>query len=152
MATLLTLRFSAAESWYDCINIADVAASQLFTLGVIYELADELAFSRLSLRDSARSLMRWTLAVLLLVAAVTSALPQNGGLRSTWKIFQIVDFSGSLIKIGLLLALLLFTRALRISWGSLPAGIALGFGVYGTVELAAATLFQGFGHAKLTPH
>jgi hypothetical protein len=147
-ATLLVLRFPAAVSWYEWINIADLAAGELVTLGVIYELIDELALSRLSLRHAVRSLTRWTLGVLLLVAAVTSALLQNGGLRSTWKVFQMVDFSGNLIKLGLLLALLFFTRALRISWRSLPAGIALGFGVYASVELSAATLFSVFGHGK----
>jgi hypothetical protein len=147
-ATLLVLRFPAAVSWYERINIADLAASELATLCVIYELTDELVFSRLSLRHAVRSLTRWTLAVLLLVAAVTSALLQNGGLRSSLKIFQMMDFSANLIKLGLLLALLFFTRALRISWRSLPAGIVLGFGVYGSVELSAATLFSVFGHGK----
>lgn len=148
VATLLTSRFSGAESWYDRINITDVAASQLFTLGVIYELADELALSRLHLRRVVRSLMRWTLAVLLLAAAGTSALLQSGGLPSSWKIFQTMNFSGSLIEIGLVLALLLFTRALQISWRSLPAGVVLGFGVYGSVELAAAALPPVFRHGK----
>lgn len=148
VATLLTLRFPAAESWYDHINVADLVASGLLTLGVIYELTDELALSRFSVRDAIHSLMRWTLAVLLLVAAIISALLQTGGLRSTWRIFQMMDFSGSLIKIGLLLVLLLFTRVLRVSWRSLPAGIALGFGVYGSVELAAATLFSTVGQGK----
>lgn len=147
-ATLLTLRFPAAKSWYDLINIIDLAASGLFTLGVIYELTDQLALSRLPLRQAVRSVIRWTLALLLLVAGGTSALLQNGGLRNALKIFQVVDFSGNFIEIGLLLSLLLFTRALRISWRSLPAGIVLGFGVYGSVEVGTASLFAVFGHGK----
>ena len=148
IATLLILRFPAAVPWYEHINFADLTASELLTLGVIYELADELALSRLSLRHTVRFLMRWTLAVLLLIAAVTSALLQNGGLRSMLRIFQTVDFAGNLIELGLLLVLLLFTRVLHISWRSLPAGTVLGLGVYGSVELAVATLSSLFGHGK----
>jgi len=138
----LIVRFPSSTLWYERINIADLAASELFTLGAIYQLANELALSRLPLRDAVRSLIRWTLAVVLLVAAVMSALFQNSSLRSTWKVFQMMDFSGNLVKLGLLLALLLFTRALNISWRSLPAGIVLGFGIDGSVELSAATLFS----------
>jgi hypothetical protein len=145
---LLTLHFPSAVSWYERINIADLAASELATLGVIYQLTDELILYRLSLRQAVRSVIRWMLAALLLVTPATSALLQNGTLRSTWKIFQIVDFSGNLATIGLLLALLLLTRALRISWRSLPAGIVLGFGIDGSAELSAATLFSVFGHGK----
>jgi hypothetical protein len=148
IAALLILRFPAAVSWYERINIADLAASELATLCVIYELADELVFARLSLRHVVRSLMRWTLAALLLASSATSALLQNGGLQNTRKIFQVVDFSGSVAMIGLLLAVLLFARALHISWRSLPAGIILGFGIYGSLELSAATLFSVFGHGK----
>src|ERR1700746_1711108 len=144
----LILHFPSATLWYERINIADLAASELFTLGAIYQLTNELALSRLPFRDAVRSLMRWTLAVLLLVAAVMSALFQNSSLRSTWKVFQMMDFSGNLIKLGLLLALLLFTRALHISWRSLPAGIVLGFGIDGSVELSAATLFSVLRQSK----
>lgn len=148
VATLLTLRFPAADWWYNRINIVDLAATELLTLGVIYELTDELALSRLPLRQVVRSVMRWTLAALLLFASSASALLQGGGLPNAWKIFQTMDFSGSLIKIGLLLALLLFTRALRISWRGLPAGVVLGFGIDATVELSAATLFSVFGPGR----
>jgi len=144
----LILRFPSATLWYERINIADLAASELFTLGAIYQLTNELALSRLPLRDAVRSLMRWTLAALLPVAAVMLALFQNSSLRSTWKVFQMMDFSGNLIKLGLLLALLLFTRALHISWRSLPAGIVLGFGIDGSVELSAATLFSVLRQSK----
>jgi hypothetical protein len=127
MAALLILRFPAVESWYERIDIADVAASELVTLGVIYELTDELVFSRLSLRHAVLSLMRWTLVALLLASSAASALLQNGGLQNTRKIFQVVDCSGSVMTIGLLLAVLLFTRVLHVSWRSLPAGIIFGF-------------------------
>ena len=145
---LLRFRFPSAVSWYERINIADLAASGLVTLLVIYQLTDELILSQVSFRETMHSLMRWTLAVLLLVAVSVSALFKNGGFPTTWKIFQAVDFSVNLMKVGLLLAVLLFSHALRISWRSLPAGIVLGFGVYGTVALCAAVLLSAFGHAK----
>jgi hypothetical protein len=145
---IMLRRYPSAVSWYERINNADTLVSELVALGVIYQLADEFVLSRLSLRDAARTLMRWTLAALLLVTTATSALFQNAGLQNTWKVFQAVDFSGNVMTLGLLLTILLFTRALHISWRTLPAGVVLGFGVHSSVELSAATLISVFRHGQ----
>jgi hypothetical protein len=57
-------------------------------------------------------------------------------------VFQILDFAANLIATGLLLALILCARALRISWRALPAGIALGFGINASAELCASALLS----------
>jgi uncharacterized BrkB/YihY/UPF0761 family membrane protein len=90
-------------------------------------------------------LFRWTVAALLLVAAACSALmPQNTLDRMT-KIFQTMDFSSNLVKLGLLLFLVVFAGMLRLPWQSLPAGIAVGFAVSAASEIAAAPLMSALG-------
>ncbi|MBV9615748.1 MAG: hypothetical protein JO031_09850 [Ktedonobacteraceae bacterium] len=114
-------------------------------LGVLYELANELMLSRSSSANLLRSLLRWTGATLLLVAAIVSASFSQPAIMRVMKVFQTLDFSSNLIIIGLLLSLLLFSRMLHISWRSLPSGIALGFGVLASAEMAASSLLSLLG-------
>jgi hypothetical protein len=71
---------------YRRVVIADVGISGLLGLAVMYELADQLTASRSSLRSVMQHLLRWTVALLLLVAATCSALiPAIGRIERTLK-------------------------------------------------------------------
>jgi hypothetical protein len=131
---------------YQWATVIGTVILSVFELGVLYELSNELVLSRLSLAAAFRALLRWTAGVLLLIAAVVSAWFSQPGVRRVMAVFQTLDFSSSLIKIGLLLVLLLFTRALHISWRRLPTGIALGFAISASIEMAAAA-FLSAGHS-----
>ena len=115
----------------------------LISFGVIYELVNQMILSRSSLAKTIRPVMRWSAAVLLLLTAVVSA---RLGLtvERVMNVFEVLDFSTSVLQVGLLLVLFLFSRALRVSWRSLPVGIALGLGILGCVELSTAPLFAVF--------
>ena len=130
---------------YRWVITAGTALSLIFELCVLYELANELMRSRSSSARVLRGVLRWTAAILLLVAAIVSALFAQPGLQRVIKVFQTLDFSSNLIIIGLLLSLLLFSRMLHVSWRSLPAGIALGFGVLASAEIAASSLLSLLG-------
>jgi hypothetical protein len=54
-------------------------------------------------------------------------------------------------ELGLLISLLFFSRALQISWQSLPAGIALGLGISASAELSGAALLSVLGRAGYIP-
>jgi|SRR5579864_246294 len=143
---VLTLANSPSHMlMYRRVVIADVGISGLLGLGVMYELADQLIASRSSLRSVMQHLLRWTVALLLLVAATCSALIPQGSIEQIGKVFQVLDFSSNLVKLGLLLTLVIFSRTLPISWRSLSAGIALGFAVWAAVEIAAAPLYSALG-------
>jgi hypothetical protein len=61
-------------------------------------------------------------------------------------IFSVLDFSTGVLQVGLLLVLFLFSRILRVSWRSLPVGIAVGLGILGCVQISTAPLFSIFTH------
>jgi hypothetical protein len=124
--------------------------SGFLIMGVIYELANDLLLSRSALRPSWCSILRRTAALLLLVAAIVSAVLSRFDLGRTMNVFQVVDFSGSVVQSGLLVALFLFSRAFHISWRSPAAGVALGFGIAGSLELASAAL-RGYLRGYLGP-
>ena len=121
------------------------AVSAFVELAVLYELAESLVVSRSSLSRVLRPLMRWVIAVLLLVTAASLATFNRGSMGQVMNAFQALDLPTNAIKLGLLLTLVLFARALRISWRSLPAGIALGFAISASTEIAAAPLFSELG-------
>jgi hypothetical protein len=124
------------------ITVAETGITAVLEIAVLYELAHDLVLSRASLSSAARQLMRWTAAILLLAAAGTAAFLGRPGLERVMAAFQALDFSSSIIAFGLLTVLLIFTRALQISWHSLPTGIALGLAVTGSTEIAGSALLS----------
>jgi hypothetical protein len=129
--------------------VLGLAVGSLLQLAVLFELARELLLSRTLLASTLRPLLTWTLGGLVLVAAAVSASFAAIGLQRTTRIFQVVDFSSSLIQVGLLLVLLLFSRALQISWRSWATGVAVGFGISACVNLATAALRSGLGKSAV---
>ena len=117
----------------------------ILQFGALYELASKLLFSVSNRTAAFRKLVQWVAAALLLLAAGLAAALSQPGLHRFLRAFQSLEFSASLISIGLLLALLLFTSVLGVSWKSLPAGLAVGFGVWSSAEMSALALLSVLG-------
>lgn len=131
--------------FYQWVVVIGLPISAAFELGVLHELSDQLLLSHLKFGGRFPAFLRWTAASLLILASVISALMATGGMARVTAVFQALNFSSHLIEIGLLLALLLFTRVLGISWRSLPAGVALGLGISAAAEMAASALISQLG-------
>ncbi len=116
-------------------------------LAVIYEVAEDLLLSRSALALSLRTLLRWTAAMLLLAAAIVSAALSRFDLGRAMNVFQVLDFSTSVVQCGLLLALFLFSHAFHLSWRSPATGVALGFGIDASLELANAAVLALLGRS-----
>lgn len=135
----LSLASMATYRWLLVLATGGVAVLQI---GVLYELGSELLLSRSSPANSLRPLLRWSLASALLIAVGSSALFPRTGLEHVMLAFQILDFASNLLAVALLLALIVCTRALHLSWRRLPAGIALGFAINASAELAGSALLS----------
>lgn len=130
---------------YRWLTIGVTLVSAVLALLVLFELAEELLLRRSSLAQTLRPILRWAGAALLLIASAVSAWVAEPGIQRVMNVFDTLNFSANLIVLGLLLVLLVFSRALQVPWGSLPAGIALGFGVTASAELAATATMAAFG-------
>jgi hypothetical protein len=117
----------------------------ILELGVIYELANKLVLSRSALASTLRPALQGILALLLLGAAIGSGAFSGISVQRVNNIFEIVNFSSNLIEGGMVLALFMFARALRVSWHSWVAGVALGFGVSASIDLVSAALRAQWG-------
>ncbi len=130
---------------YRWIVVSGLGIGAVISFGVIYELVNQLILSRSTLAQTLRALLRWSAAILFLLTAIASGRLAVSGVEKVMNVFQVLDFSSSALQVGLLMVLFLFSRVLRISWQSLPVGIALGLGILGCAELAAAPLLAALG-------
>jgi hypothetical protein len=133
-------------STYQWAESVDLCISTPVTVGVIYELGKAMLVSRPSLAPLLRGALRWTLALLLLVATVSSAFLHEIE-RPNWKLMEPLDVSSALIRTGMVFALFVFVSALRIPWRRWTAGIGLGLGITAGVDLVTAPLRAVFGSA-----
>jgi hypothetical protein len=119
--------------------------SSILELGVIYELANELLFSRFTPGSALRRALQVILALLTFGAAIGSGAFSGITVQRVVNIFEVLNFSSNLIETGMVLTLFIFARAMRISWHSWVAGIALGFGVSASIDLVSAALRAEWG-------
>lgn len=130
---------------YKWTLVAGTGIGSILELAVIYELANELLLSRSSLASVLRPVLQVTLALLVLGAAIGSGAFSGISVRRVTNVFEVIDFSSNLIEAGMVLALLIFARALRVSWHSWVAGIAVGFGISASIDLISAALRAEWG-------
>jgi|SRR2546423_2573393 len=130
---------------YRWLLLVSQVISSILELAVIYELANELIFARSSLASVLRPVLRGILAILLLAAAIGSGFFRGISIYRLTNVLGVVDFSSNLIQAGMLLALFVFARVLRVSWRDWVPGVALGFGIAASIDLASAALRAAFG-------
>lgn len=138
----LLLRSSASLVTYRWVLVSGIAIAAILQLATLYETANVLILNRWYLAQTLRPLLKWTAVVLILGASAVSALFSQNGMQRVMNVFEVLNFCSAVINLGLLVVLLLFTRALHVSWKSLPAGVVLGFGISSSVEMIASTLIS----------
>lgn len=136
---------SSAVQFYEWMLACGLALTSVLKLVVLFYLGRELLQSRKRLAASLRPLMKWTLALLVLVAVAVCASFATLSPQRAVGTSEVVDFSSNLIQAGLLLVLFIFSRTLYVSWRRWPTGVALGFGVSACISLASAALRATFG-------
>ena len=138
-----------AYQWVCLIFVNGLLA--LAELWVVYQLWDKLVFSRSSLARPGRLLLSCSLAALFLAAAGLSAMLSSISIYSVANIYEILDFSSSLVLTGLLVVLSLFSGVLRLSLRNWMVGIALGFGIIASVELSSSAWRAALGEKAFIP-
>jgi hypothetical protein len=128
-----------------------IALSALAGFAVLQEIFKSAFRPYEALRDLSVILFRWSALVILLVAgmwAITSNSDQGDAVRTT--IF-LVSRSVKLMQCGLVFFLILFSEYLGLSRRRLLFGIALGFGLFASVQMLVATALshQTFVHVSI---
>lgn len=117
-----------------------LALSTAVRFAVIYELFSHFFRLYPALDGAGRLLFRGATIVLLLVAVGLAFSAPGNGTDLLVNATYALDRTVSVLQCGLLISLFLFSRYFVLSWRSHAFGIALGLGVFATVELAASAI------------
>jgi hypothetical protein len=133
---------------YRNVFIATLAGSTALRFGIIQEIFDNVFRDYSRLRRLAATFMRW-LTGLLVLAAILATFYFSGTAADNLMVgVRLLERSVTIIQAGLLLFLFLFSRVFGLSWRNYTFGIALGFAIFASTEIAGWTL----GLTALTEH
>ena len=118
--------------------------------GLIWEIFSHVLRLYPALWEFGKMVFRWSAMVLVLVAvavAVYSPAPDGPQLQTG---VYVMDRTISIIQVGLLLFLFLFSSYFGLSWKSYVFGIAAGLGIYASVQLATSSMWMQSGEYSPT--
>jgi hypothetical protein len=152
-ALTFPLRSADNYEWFFYAYWAGAALTAMLSFRVIHEVFIDVFRSYSNLKDLGTVLFKWTGVVMLLVSVVVafsnSAKGDPGGAGGdVWGVAMAMAVTSlqrsvRLVQCGLILFLLLFARFLGVSKRQQSFGIALGFGLFASVELILLALYSG---------
>lgn len=128
---------SISELAYRSIDASTLIGSIGLRFAVVYEIFRRVFQPYPSLIRTGRTLFTAALIVLLLLAIVLGVYQTGGNADRISHVATAMGRSMSLIQCGLLAFLLIFSSYFRLSWNSFSLGIAVGLGVFASVDLAS---------------
>jgi hypothetical protein len=141
IAFVLTHIPSISEKEYGVFAIVQMIANVGVRFGIVYELFSKLFVQYPALVSLGRTALRWTIIVLLLLAVGLAGREPAGIQQRISFVATILDRSVSLVQCGLVLLLFVFSSYFRLSWQNFVMGIAIGLGIFASVELSVAAVF-----------
>jgi hypothetical protein len=143
---------SVTKQQYVYVYCATLAISVALRFGMIDEVSRDLFRESRMLKSSARRLLQCVTGLLFMVG-ILLAVYAPGDNRIWWAAgASVVSRGAAMIQCGLLLALLLFSRFLGLSWRRPTFGIAVGLGVLTSVDLAVYSLRAEWGGGAWVPY
>lgn len=141
---------SVTNIQYGNAYLAGAAGSAALRFAVLCEIFIQVFRGYPPLKELGEVIFRWATVILMIVAVLIVANLtglEGTGLEKDWYAvgLQVVDRAVNIIQCGLLVLLVLLASFLRFSWTSHIMGIALGFGVFSSVELCISALKAQYG-------
>ncbi|MGB7554598.1 MAG: hypothetical protein WBM04_09495 [Candidatus Korobacteraceae bacterium] len=126
------------------------AVSVLISFAVLQEIFKDAFRPYEALRDLSVILFRWSILVLLLVGGMWAVNTPHADHADLFNAMVLLaDRSVRLMQCGLVFFLLFFSEYLGISRRHVLFGIALGFGLFASVNMLTATGMSHAGHGLL---
>jgi len=142
---------SVTGEQYAYAYYATLFLSIALRFGVSEEVSKDLFRESMLLKVAARRSLRCVTGFLLVVG-VLIAVYAPGDISVRLVAGSIVSRGAAMVQCGLLLALLLFSRFLGLSWRRPAFGVVLGLGVLTSVDLAIYALRTEFSSAVWVPY
>jgi len=129
-------------------NKSGNALSVLFTVVVMDEILHHLLQQYGGAQTLGLTIFRWSCGLLLLLAILGAwSGSESGSDRVAATVFAF-DRSMRLMEVGLFLLLMVLCRSLKHCWRQPTFGIALGFGVFASIELILVSLVMRYGNGQ----
>ena len=141
-ALTFPLRSADNYEWFFYSYWAGATVSALLSFRVIHEIFLDVFRPYHMLKDLGTVLFKWTGVVMLLVSVVV-AFSNSAQSDPLVQAVTTLQRSVRMVQCGLILFLLLFSRFLGVSRRQVGFGIALGFGLFASVELILIALNSG---------
>jgi hypothetical protein len=123
------------------------AVSVIFAIAVMDEVLRRLFKQYGSVPLFGATIFRWSCGLLLLLAILGAvSTGETGGDRIVAVVFAF-DRSLRLMQVGLFLLLMVLSRILKDFWKQQVFGIALGFGIFASIELILVSIVMWYGDA-----
>lgn len=145
VVNLLILRSHSSVLTYRWILVVGVVISGVLQLAGLYEISAFLVLRHSSLARMLWPLLRWGCALFVLIAGAVAGSISQPGIQRVTSAFEVLNFSSSVVNIGMLIVLLAFSRVFHLTWRSAAAGFVLGFGINASIEVAAMALMASLG-------
>jgi hypothetical protein len=146
---LFTMTYSSAFSGhqYAVTWMAGGAISAALRFAIVREVWNNLCTNYPALPSLGSLFFRWATVILVIVALAVVVYTSGTETDTGFFAIGMVDRAVSIVQCGLLLLLVLLSRFLKFSWHSYASGIALGLGIFASVELASSALRAHLGLA-----
>jgi hypothetical protein len=154
--TIFNFFFSGLLFWFDHADWVSVEQYKytewidevgciVLRFAVIQEIFAVMFRSYPALKRLGLLMFRCAAAALLLIALVVSAYGNASGIPPIVQGLAILDRSVAVVQCGLLAFLFVFASYFGLSWRNFVFGIALGLGIFSSVQLATSALRAGQG-------
>jgi hypothetical protein len=131
-------KISAYQYWEAYWLVQGV--SIVLRFAIIYEIFSHVFRPYPALRELSQIMFRWATVVLVLVAVAVAAYAPGDGAHLIISGVKIVDRTVGVVQSGLLVFLFLCASYFRLSWRSYVFGIAVGMGIFASVDLATSAI------------
>ncbi len=121
------------------------AISVLLAVTVMDELLHNLFKQYGGIQNLGSIIFRWACGLLLLLSIVTAFSSQQASTDRVVSAVLAFDRSVRVMQCGLFLLLMVLCRFLRNCWRQHVFGIALGFGVFASIELMLVSIVMHYG-------
>ena len=128
-----------AEGYFDAYWAGN-AISVVLAITVMDEILHKLFEEYGGAQNFGSLIFRWSCGLLLLLAIVNALFTREGASDQVVAVVLAFDRSVRVMQCGLVCLLLLLCRSLRHCWRRRVFGIALGFGIFASVELILVSI------------
>jgi hypothetical protein len=142
----LTYRYFDERSYFDAYWTGN-AISVILAVAVMDEMLQHVFKEYGGAQNLGSVIFRWACGLLLVLAMVTAFTSQEGSADRVVAVVLTFDRSVRVMQCGLFCLLMILCRLLKNCWRQQVFGIALGFGVFASIELILVSVAMRYGDA-----